>query len=62
MKNRSSQPNGVENGSNTSQLVPNIEINDQKQVFDLYKGHKNHLKKLPVMNGYLLYVFDGNIP
>ena len=65
MKNRSSQTNGVENGSNTSQSVPNIKINDQKQAFDLYKGHKGHLEKIslphlktfPIMNGYLLYAF-----
>ena len=39
MKNRSSQPNGVDNGLNMSQSVPNIKINHQKQILDLYKWH-----------------------
>ena len=47
MKNRSSQPNGVENGSNMSQSVPNIKINYQKHILDIYNWHKDHLSKPP---------------
>ena len=45
MKNRSSQPNGVENGLNMSQSVPNIKINHRKHILELYKWHKDHLQK-----------------
>ena len=37
MKNRSSQPNGVENGLNMPQSVPNIKINHLKHILELYK-------------------------
>ena len=37
MKKRSSQPNGVENGLNMSQLVPNIKVNHQKYILELYR-------------------------
>ena len=46
MKNRSSQPNGVENGLNMSQSVPNIKINHRKHILELYKWHKDHLQKI----------------
>ena len=45
MKNRFSQTNDVENGSNMSQSVSNIKINHQKHILDLYKWHKDHPKK-----------------
>ena len=45
MKNRFSQTNDVENGSNVSQSVSNIEINHQKHILDLYKWRKDHPKK-----------------
>ena len=34
MKNQSYQPNGVENGSNMSQSVPNIKINHRKHILE----------------------------
>ena len=47
MKNRSSQPNGVENGSNMSQSVPNIKINHQNHILDLNNVYRGRLKKAP---------------
>ena len=43
MKNRFSQLNDVENGSNMSQSFSNIKINHQKHILDLCKWHKDHL-------------------
>ena len=40
MKNQFSQPNGVENGSNMSESVPNMKINYQKHILDLYEFSK----------------------
>ena len=36
-KNRSSQPNDVENSLNMSQSVPSIKINHRKHILELYK-------------------------
>ena len=47
MKNRSSQPNGVENGLNMSQSVSNIKINNRKHILELYGWHKDPLQKIP---------------
>ena len=63
MKNWSSRSNGVDNGLNMSQSVPNIKINHQKQILDLYKWHKNHLEKIPGFalraGGHGLFDFCG---
>ena len=44
MKNQFYQPDGAETGLNMSQSIPNIKINHQKHILDLYKWHKDHLR------------------
>ena len=44
-KNWFSQSNGVENGSNISQSVPDININYQKHILGLYKWRKDDFEK-----------------
>ena len=40
-------PSSVENGSNISQSVPNIQNNHQKQILDLNNVYGGRLKKAP---------------